>query len=216
MRQDAEAMNDDDEFNDDDLAIGLPTEQPDEAYLDTQDISSRTRTFDPYSNYKPVSVQRKTLMDEEGHGEAPAYSNDEEFRSAHSLQQDSDIEDEPNAEYLAKQDSSMETMPSHGLLDQEEHQFDHANTQFTSSESLLDESDAEDEPNAEYLAKQDSGSSLYYEFSSETTKMPVHQILDEEKHIALRKDNDSIIEEGEFEAADDADMPDATCLESQV
>eukprot|EP00980_Cylindrotheca_fusiformis_P020514 scaffold7572_cov118-Cylindrotheca_fusiformis.AAC.3 len=107
----SESMDDEDEFNDDGLAIGLPNEQPNEEYLDTHDISGRTRTtFGPVTNERLGTSHRKTSIDQEQHRDALLHTNTQEFLSGDSLLQGSDIDDEPNSDYRPEQDSSNDTL----------------------------------------------------------------------------------------------------------
>ena len=94
---------------DDDLSIGSPHDEPNEEFLNALDLSGRD--YEPHSNYQPISVQRKTLMDEEGHGgEGRGRERGVEVEAA-----DDDLKsvaddsyDGPNADYLAKQDSNSD------------------------------------------------------------------------------------------------------------
>ncbi|CAJ1934763.1 unnamed protein product [Cylindrotheca closterium] len=175
---------DDDDFEDDEMAIGLPNEVPNLAYLETHDISTRTRSYDPYVNYRPVKAQQKTLMDEEGHGDR--LSSDDDSRSIESMHVQLDMDERPNSEYLARQDSLTEvyfdykskttTMPVHNLLDEEDHSLVDQSVPGISIDSFVaEEAEKDEQPNTAYLARQDSEQNEYFQFSSGTTKLPSHQ-----------------------------------------
>jgi len=216
----SDSMNDDDDdtVEGDGLALGLPDELPSAAYLDSHDVSTRTRAYDPFTNYKPVPAQKKTLMDEEGHGKLGlpsgsigASSKGESIihSAAASVDtDDGDFEDDemaiglpnevPNMAYLDTHDISTRTRsydpyvnyrPAKAqqktLMDEEghgEHVSPDADDESRSIESMHGEFDMNEKPNAEYLARQDSLKEVYFDYKSNTTTMPVHNLLDEEDH----------------------------------